>query len=379
MLLALPLVAASSVPSRVPPAFMFTWGWGVNDGVGEFQICQRDCQDGSDGDGIGQFDRPRGVAVEMSGGVCVVDSGNHRIQKFDSSGTYLNQWGGNGTGEGEFSSPNGAAVDSAGNVYVADTDNHRIQKFDSTGDFLLTWGWGVNLASLGFQICTKDCQAGVAGDGDGQFEYPFDVAVDSSGYVYVADSANHRIQKFDSGGTYLTQWGGLGTTDGKLSSPVALATDGVDDVYVAEGGAKRIQKFDSVGNFLRMWGWGVDDGTLAFQVCTKSCERGTAGSGDGQFEYPYGVAVDTGGIVYVSDNANNRVQMFQDNGTFLTKWGVHGNNEGQFNAPHMVAVDAQGNVYVADKTNHRIQKYAGPWLEIFVGEPEVPSGSPPGN
>jgi len=75
-----------------------------------------------------------------------------------------------------FSSPNGVAVDGSGNVYVADTGNHRIQKFSSSGVFVDTWG--------------------SKGRENGQFKYPAGVAVDGSGNVHVADSGNHRIQKF---------------------------------------------------------------------------------------------------------------------------------------------------------------------------------------
>ena len=81
-----------------------------------------------------------GVAVDSSGNVYVADTNNNRIQKFDSSGTFITKWGSSGTGDGQFEYPTGIAVDSSGNVYVADTDNHRIQKFDSNGTFLTKWG-----------------------------------------------------------------------------------------------------------------------------------------------------------------------------------------------------------------------------------------------
>jgi DNA-binding beta-propeller fold protein YncE len=79
------------------------------------------------------FNNPSGVAVDSFGNVYVADLGNNRIQKFDSSGTFLGEWGGYGSGDGQFSYPQGVAVDSSGNVYVADTNNHRIQKFTYSG------------------------------------------------------------------------------------------------------------------------------------------------------------------------------------------------------------------------------------------------------
>ncbi len=136
------------------------------------------------GNGDGEFQFPRGVAVDDAGNVYVADRNNDRIQKFDSSGSYLTQWGGPGSGDGQFDLPSGVAVDFAGNVYVADFNNNRVQKFDSSGTHITQWGTN--------------------GSGDGQFSAPLGVAVDAAGNVYVADSGNDRIQKFDSSGVYLT-------------------------------------------------------------------------------------------------------------------------------------------------------------------------------
>ena len=79
---------------------------------------------------------PDGVATDADGNVYVADCDNHRIQKFDSDGTFVAKWGSAGTGDGQFERPSGVAIDAAGNVYVADTDNNRIQKFDSDGHFI---------------------------------------------------------------------------------------------------------------------------------------------------------------------------------------------------------------------------------------------------
>ena len=92
-------------------------------------------------------------------------------------GTFLLKWGvPSGTGNGELNQPFGVATDGSGNVYVADTFNHRIQKFDASGTFLTTWG--------------------SQGSGNGQFNFPAGVATDGSGHVYVADYNNNRILKF---------------------------------------------------------------------------------------------------------------------------------------------------------------------------------------
>jgi hypothetical protein len=126
---------------------------------------------------------------------------------------------------------------------------------------------------------------------DGQLYYPQGVAVDSQGYVYVADTINDRIQKFDSNGTFISKWGSLGSSDGRFFYPNRIAVDSQGYVYVADTGNNRIQKFNSNGKFITKWG-----------------SKGSAD--DGQFDYPNGIAVDSTGKVYVADWDNHRIQVF---------------------------------------------------------------------
>jgi LysM repeat protein len=124
----------------------------------------------------------------------------------------------------------------------------------------------------------------------GQFKYPYGLAVDEGGNVYVADGGNHRIQKFNPDGNFVIKWGSEGSGDGQFRDPVGVSVDNQGNVYVADRENDRIQKFDSNGNFLAKWGGG--------------------GSGDGEFHEPRGVAVDEGGNVYVADTFNHRIQKF---------------------------------------------------------------------
>jgi hypothetical protein len=290
------------------------------------------------------------------------------------------KWGQFGVAEGEFIGPWAVATDLSGNVYVADSQNNRIQKFSSTGSFQRMWGWGVDDGSNAFQTCTSGCQGGLAGSGDGQFDLTYGVATDSSGNVYASDYNNNRIEKFSSTGSFLAKWGSLGAAAGQFQEIRAIATDSSDNVYAADVGNYRIQKFSSAGAFQRAWGYGVIDGDVdSFQICTGGCEAGFYGSGDGQLSGSTGIAADSSGNVYVSDNDTHRIQVFSSTGSFERMWGwgvddgtnafqictggcqagIYGNGDGQFgvNNPYGVATDSSGNVYVGD--SGRIQKFSG--------------------
>jgi DNA-binding beta-propeller fold protein YncE len=330
--------------------------------------------------------------------------------------------GDEGSAEGQFQAPNGVTTDEAGNIYVVDTGNDRIQKFDSDGNFLLMWGWGVRTGASQFQICPSDCQAGIYGSGDGQFRRPSDVAVDASGYAYVTDTNNHRIQKFSTSGTYIGKWGANGSGWSGFYFPQGVSVDAAGDVYVVDAGNYRIKKHSPSGAFLYTWGWGVLDGTPEFQLCgtLAPCQTGIGGSGDGQFnapnhitiddlgniyvadthnhriqkfygvafvakwgtlgsgagelKYPSGVAVDARGNVYVTERENDRVSKFDRDGHFLVSWGTTGSGNGEFEDPRAIATDAAGYIYVVELDNDRFQKFGGPWLDTFVGEPEAPAG-----
>jgi sugar lactone lactonase YvrE len=285
-----------------------------------------------------QFDYPEGVAVDLSRNIYVVDTVNNRIQKLDDGGNYLTQWGSSGKGDEQFNWPKLAATDTSGNVYVADQVNNRIQKFDSGGKFLTKWGY--------------------QGTDSGNFSYPTGITIDPSGNVYVADRLNQRIQKFDLDGNYLKQWpiADWGTIPGP-HYVWGIAADASGNVYVAEtGNNDRILKFDSDGNYLLQWG--------------------SYGSGNTQFNYPTGVAVDKLGNVYVSDKDNNRIQKFKSDGTYVTQWGSQGSGNSQFDNPEGIAVDTSGNVYVADPGNNRIQEFA---LDQAPGTGSIlVTSSPPG-
>src|SRR3972149_7176686 len=250
-----------------------------------------------------------------------------------------------GKGKGELIGPFGLAVDAEGSLYVVETSNHRVQKFNSEGKTLLLWG--------------------EYGKEEGQFNSPESIAIWSD-TIYVTDTGNHRIQKFTSNGTFLAQWRGFGTQDLfsmlpfewasslSLSPPlltrrvashgigerefqdcIGLAANAQGEVYVVDAGQHRLLKFDKEGRFLTQWG--------------------RYGSGPGQFWTPLGVEVDREGAVYVADSGNHRIQKFTPDGTFITEFGNYGSDPGEFHFPMDLAVSSDGKVYVVDTFNNRTQ------------------------
>ncbi len=266
--------------------------------------------------------------------------------------------GSQGSAEGQFLFPGGAAVFPVGNtVLIADKDNHRIVHFDNDGNFLQAVGFGVQDGSNVWQVCSSGCQAGLPGSQPRQFSFPEDIAFDTAGNSYIADSGNERIQVLDTGLNFVRTIGAGGGAEG-FDDLTEIAITATGEVFAVDQTAHRILKFDNTGAFERVWGWGVQDGSNVFQICTSGCQiTGIGGAGDGQFNDPKGIAVDGSGNVFVADEGNHRVQKFDSNGNFLMKWGAFGTGDGQFDGPQTVDTDANDRVYVGD--SNRIQKFDG--------------------
>src|SRR6266516_1477021 len=210
----------------------------------------------------------------------VPDTPPPRLSSLPEGGTNVFE-GGRGAGKGELDLPTGLAVDANGNILVADTGNGRIEKFSPAGTFLSTIG-------------TK-------GAGHGQLGEPNGIAVDRAGNIYVAEVApNHRVQKLAPDGTFIAEWKG---PDLGFYGPRRIAIGPDDSAYVVDQGHTRIVNLSPDGQVLAVWG--------------------SKGTGDGQFDDPTSVAVDpTTNKVYVADPINRRIQLFDSNGKFLTKWVI---------------------------------------------------------
>jgi len=185
---------------------------------------------------------------------------------------------------------------------------------------------------------------GGAGPLEGQFGAPKGLATDSQGNIYATDSQNHRIQKFDSEGRFITAWGSLGEAPGQFREPWGVAVDRENNVYVADTWNHRIQKFTNDGELITHWGVHQDTGGQLMEPL-------------GGFYGPRDVTVDAEGNVYVADTGNKRIQIFDSEGNPLDQWGGGGSEPGQFLEPVGIAIDQEGNIYVADTWNQRIQKF----------------------
>ena len=273
-------------------------------------------------------------------------------QTVQAEPTYFIKFGSSGSDDDEFDDPSGIAISSSGRtVYVADMDNNRINVLDDDGDPDFEFGSFCNMSTN--QGCNDNAPRADE-DGDGQFNEPIAVAIDSFGDIYVVDSQNDRIQRFDDDGDFEKKFGSSNSNDSDyLGSPAGIAIQkSTRDIYVTSTDTDSISVFDSSGNFLFKFG--------------------SAGSDEGEFRNPsYMTIDDTKEILYVADTDNDRIQIFElvDSNTcpqgtdeivngicFVEEFGSTGFDEGEFISPMGLAIDTTNDLlYVADNLNNRIQ------------------------
>jgi tripartite motif-containing protein 71 len=288
---------------------------------------------GQRAEGVLRF--PEAVAVDTSGDVYVADQLGYVVQKFTAAGAFETQWGSYGGGHGQFGPIGGLAVDAAGDVYVVDSSHDRIEKFGPDGEFITAWGQkGSELGEFAFGSSQNPSQppgGGIAVSGD---------------HVYVADSGNNRIERFNLEGAEATAWGTRGSGPGQFSYPRAVAAD-EGEVIVSDDDNHRIEKFSPEGAF--------------------EAEAGSQGDGPGQFGFPYGVALDAAGDVYVADDSNDRIVKLTPQLAFDGAWGGAGSKPGELEFPRALASDPAGDTYVADTANDRIEVFdsGGDYLRAF--------------
>jgi len=274
---------------------------------------------GALGTAPGQLNGPEQIAVGSDGNIYVAENRNCRIQVFTSVGTFVRMWGTQGDGDGQFGMGGlvGVAVGPDGSVYTAErTPNCCIQKFTPDGTFISKWG-------CRFGSCPNELDA-TSG-----------IAAGTDGFVYVSDF-NGRIQKFTGEGVYVKTWGDIGpdectTGEGPTVMPgfVQWTPDG--RLLAAEDVNHKVNAYTGDGALVRSWG---------------CCILG-----------PGGVSDDGNGHVYAVEGYHDFVQVYSQDGQFITQFGSTGDGDGQFHFPTGLAADASGFVYVSDLGNNRIQKF----------------------
>ena len=215
---------------------------------------------GTRGTKEGQFTYPCGVAISNDGHILVTDS--HRLQKMKFDGVRVKTVGSSKSGSGQlqFHYPRGIKVHpTTGQIFVVDSDNNRIKVFNND----LTFSHTITLL------------------GDKSFNNPYDVLLDSEGYLYVTEWDNHCITKLTMAGEYITRFGSKGSAPGQLFNPSSLTINN-NLVYVSDRSNHRVSVFDTEGNFLHCFG--------------------KSGNGKGEFSSPFGITTDTYGNLYVSDS-----------------------------------------------------------------------------
>lgn len=211
--------------------------------------------------------------------------------------------------------PGGAAIDDVGRIFVSETGGDRISVHDATGRRLNTWG--------------------AIGSAPGSLSRPGGLAIGPDGLVYVADTGNDRVQVFTPEGQLVRHWGERGAPPGRLAAPRGID---VDDrhVYVADTDNGRVQVFDHHGALEQVHVSGLhhDDGLVR----------------------PIGVAVDAGGMIYVTDADRDFIKVF-GLARVRKHWGAWGDAPGLFAEPHGMA-HHEGRLFVADTRNDSVQVFA---------------------
>jgi uncharacterized protein (TIGR03437 family) len=325
-----------------------------------------------------QLYSPWGVAVDAQGNLFISDSGNHTIRKVEPNGTIATVAGtgiagfsgdGGAAAGAQLNTPLGIALDGTGSLYVADCQNQRVRRISAGGSIATVAGNGVE---------------GFAGDGgpatQAQLSCPHGVAVDSAGNLFIGDTENSRVRKVGPDGVISTIAGtgaqgllgdGGPAVQAQLYSPTSLALDASGNLFIADTGHSLIRKV-------------TRDGVIS-TVAGEPPPRTYADPGDGRpstqtsLNGPQGLAVDSGGNLYIGETNGNHIRRVSASGIVSTiagsglygqlasydsltdpeEFGYTGDGgpatSAKLYAPFGVAVDSSSNIYFADLPNSAVR------------------------
>jgi len=279
--------------------------------------------------------------------------------------------------------PEGIYSDTNDFVYVVDTLKNRVQRFDAKGDWLSDIGPEKDKTIEKPSACTVSGdgtifvtdsinskvvkfnedgevvgQFGQHGNANGEFNQPEGIAIDATGGIWISDSLNSRLELFDPSGVFIRTIGKEGNGPGELKSPQQIALDSDGNIWVADSGNNRVQKLSP-------------DGVALLAIGTGNGEQDS-------LMQPEGIAIDNANkLVYISNTINNSVEVFSAYGYHVSRVGSRGGELGEFMHSQGLALDTTNNyLYVADTLNNRGQKFTVmgqqppdvimPRAEIFV-------------
>jgi len=260
-----------------------------------------------------KFTQVAGVAVDSEDKVYVFNRSEHPVIIFDRNGNFLSSWG-----EGVFKNAHGIHMGTDGHVYLADSGDHTVRKFTLDGELVMTLG-----------------TEGVPSEDGGPFNQPTDVAVSSSGHIYVSDGyGNFRAHKYSSDGELLLSWGEEGEETGQFALPHGVFVDKNDRVYIADRENHRIQIFTPEAEFVTQWP-------------------------DFREHKPCTLFIGDDDIVYVPE-LHQGLSILNMDGELLTRWGRDEATDetGYFFAAHTACIDSHSDLYVGEVLDgQRIQKF----------------------
>ncbi|MDE1839730.1 MAG: hypothetical protein KGH87_07410 [Thaumarchaeota archaeon] len=272
---------------------------------------------------------------------------------------------------------------------------HKIAQNDSSGTWELYVNYDGIIKNASFHVNSSPVDSGkildpsqyniptfVSAINSTTFKSPTSIAIDQGNNIYVVDSGNSKIKKFDDKNNLLLSWGDVGSSSGQFKNPSGIFVN-ENYVYVADSGNSRIIMFNKTGSFVYSWGtYGDNPGMFQIPTAISSDHSGDLVVGDmergsiqlfdnkGNYEDKLDSSLEDGasfsGIRALAfdsrDNlyavsTDNKILKYSSIGKFLNSYGSTGTEDGRFINPSAIAIDSKDNIYVADTGNHRIQKF----------------------
>lgn len=364
-------------------------------------------------------------ALALGGGkLYVADTGNSRVVVFDEEGRMLWAFGSDGAEPGQLKSPKGIAFGPDGRLYVSNTGNSRVDVFNADGIYL--YGFPVAKAdgitklrpaklslNRSGDLIVSDPEKGamLRYDRAGKLlkEYVISnngAAFDKYGFLYVINSATGKVTELSEAGEKIATFGtkGKGKSEFRNLRDIAISKEGA--LYLCDEENKKVVVVNVVTSYAgprlpeaaildrftvkgptakfphktdvfavtpegKVVGWLPEARELALLDGGTKKTLVKEGKLQGQVRSPRGLLVSPKGLIYAADTGNDRVQIFNADGTYDNMFGESGSGEGQFRAPSAVAVNAAGNIYVADTKNKMVKAFSADGMFLFTVGPQL--------